>query len=65
MKGHRLSGEAQEGSRYKGNGNFEVTIERPQTAFRSIIGLFSAGGPKVSHKDWASDLDRIDDEEMK
>ena len=49
----------------KGNGNIEVTLQRPRTAFRAIIGLLSQGGSKTLHEDWAGDLKRVDDEEMK
>jgi AbrB family looped-hinge helix DNA binding protein len=33
----------------KGNGIIEVTIQRPRTAFRVIIGLLSKGGSKSTH----------------
>lgn len=49
----------------KGNGNIEVTLQRPRTAYRAIIGLLSQDGSKTFHEDWAADLKRIDDEEMK
>jgi AbrB family looped-hinge helix DNA binding protein len=49
----------------KGNGNIEVTLQRPRTAYRTIIGLLSQGGSKTLHEDWAADLKRADEEEMK
>jgi len=49
----------------KGNGNIEVTLQRPRTAYRAIIGLLSQSGSKTLHEDWSADLKRVDDEEMK
>ena len=51
----------------QGNGLIEITIQRPRTNFRALIGQWSRkkGSKSVTVDDWSDDLKALDDEEMK
>jgi AbrB family looped-hinge helix DNA binding protein len=51
----------------QGDGLIEVTIQRPRTSFRGLIGQWAGkkGAKSVGVDDWSDDLKRLDDEEMK